>query len=301
LNNKHKVYLHLFPNGKRYYGYTCKDLNTRFGKNGIGYSYQPLIWNAIQKYGWQNIEHILIGEFNTEKEAKSVETKMIRRYFTNNPLYGYNVAECDSDVFVQKYFLDTELMNNNSYVNIYNKGLLNYSRCRNDVFNCDDTKRYFDENDLILNVYHRFNTTRYSGLIFVDIDSDDTVQITEEAFNTLSATKSFIFYLKALYGVNDDFDFDFDDISELRIGYGLKFVYSIFDGEFRVHPDINSKTDYVKICKVKAILNKQKNILKDNIDDFRITENFRNKDDSDILRMLKNDIITMKNLNSVKE
>lgn len=299
MENEHKVYLHLFPNGKRYYGYAHRELNTRFGKNGINYSYQPPIWNAIQKYGWENIEHILVGKYSTEKEAKAVETKMIRKYCTSNPLYGYNIAECDSDVFVKRYFLDTELMSNSNYANLYNKGLLNYSIYRGDVLNCNDVKLRFDEFDLNLNVYHRFNTTRYSGLIYVDIDSDETVQITEDIFNSLRTTKSFIFYCKALCGVKGDISIN--DVSGLNIGYGLKFVYSLFNGKYCVYPDTNSKTDSIKVDKVKTILDGQKSIFNNSVNYFKATNNLLSKDDADILRILKNDAIIMKKLNSLKE
>lgn len=52
------VYEHLFPNGKRYVGITSKPPKTRW-ENGAGYAKdgQPVMYNAIQKYGWDNIEH----------------------------------------------------------------------------------------------------------------------------------------------------------------------------------------------------------------------------------------------------
>ena len=68
---KYWVYIHLFP-GKRYVGLTkLKTLNWRW-KSGEGYKTQQLIYRAIIKYGWKNIQHILY-QVDTEKEMKYLE------------------------------------------------------------------------------------------------------------------------------------------------------------------------------------------------------------------------------------
>lgn len=88
---KYWVYIHLFPNGKRYVGLTkLKTLNWRW-KSGEGYKTQQLIYRAIIKYGWKNIQHILY-QVDTEKEMKYLEKYLIAYYNTTNPLYGYNVS-----------------------------------------------------------------------------------------------------------------------------------------------------------------------------------------------------------------
>ena len=88
---KYWVYIHLFPNGKRYVGLTTqKSINKRW-MNGWGYKKQKLIYNAILKYGWKNIKHI-IYEVDTESEMKYLERYLIGYYNTTNRLYGYNIS-----------------------------------------------------------------------------------------------------------------------------------------------------------------------------------------------------------------
>lgn len=69
MENNYKVYCHLFPNGKRYIGITKQRLAIRF-KNGYGYQRCPIMWKAIQKYKWENIEHNVLFENLTKEEAE---------------------------------------------------------------------------------------------------------------------------------------------------------------------------------------------------------------------------------------
>ena len=48
------VYIYTFPNGKKYVGQTSQTLNTR-AKRGEGYVSSPAVYNAIKKYGWDNL------------------------------------------------------------------------------------------------------------------------------------------------------------------------------------------------------------------------------------------------------
>ena len=59
--------------------------------NGRGYNTQYFA-RAINKYGWDNIEHIVIYDDLTEDEAKELEQYMIQWYDTANPNYGYNIS-----------------------------------------------------------------------------------------------------------------------------------------------------------------------------------------------------------------
>ena len=49
----YKVYEHVFPNGKKYIGITCRSLKERF-KNGRGYCHNSHMANAIKKYDLTN-------------------------------------------------------------------------------------------------------------------------------------------------------------------------------------------------------------------------------------------------------
>lgn len=55
------IYLHKNKiNGKCYVGQTCQKPEERWGANGNGYKGQDYFYRAIQKYGWNNFEHIIL-------------------------------------------------------------------------------------------------------------------------------------------------------------------------------------------------------------------------------------------------
>ena len=83
------VYIHRTPNDKYYVGITKQTVEGRW-KNSLGYQTQTLFWRAIQKYGWDNIEHIIVAEKLTRDDACKLEIELIAKYQSNNPKYGYN-------------------------------------------------------------------------------------------------------------------------------------------------------------------------------------------------------------------
>lgn len=85
------VYMHKFPNGKVYIGITKRKPEYRWGENGKRYA-NRFMKNAIQKYGWDNIEHIILAENLTKAEACNMETDFIAKYKSNQREYGYNIA-----------------------------------------------------------------------------------------------------------------------------------------------------------------------------------------------------------------
>lgn len=84
------VYKHTSPSGKVYIGLTGRTTKERWGNNGIGYKACPYFWKAIQKYGWDNIEHEILYEDLTQEEACELEIKTIAEYDSTNPEKGYN-------------------------------------------------------------------------------------------------------------------------------------------------------------------------------------------------------------------
>lgn len=89
-NKKYYVYIHLFPNGKKYVGLTTQNVNRRWN-NGKKYKRQKFVYNAILKYGWENISHQLF-ECDTEAEMKYLERYLIAYYNTTDRRYGYNIS-----------------------------------------------------------------------------------------------------------------------------------------------------------------------------------------------------------------
>ena len=86
------VYLHKNKlNNKVYIGQTHQSPKERWGKNGSGYKTSPHFYHAIQKYGWDNFQHIIIKSNLTAKQADQLETNLINQYNATNPNYGYNI------------------------------------------------------------------------------------------------------------------------------------------------------------------------------------------------------------------
>lgn len=90
--NNFTVYIHHTPNNKVYVGITQKKVFVRWGKDGSGYSNQQLFWRAIQKYGWDNIQHEIVAKNLSKEDACQMEIDLIARYKSNNPDYGYNIS-----------------------------------------------------------------------------------------------------------------------------------------------------------------------------------------------------------------
>ena len=88
---KWKVYKHKAPNEKIYIGITSQDPERRW-QNGYGYATQQLFWRAIQKYGWENIQHEILEENLTKEEAFQKEKYYIDIFKSNQREYGYNVT-----------------------------------------------------------------------------------------------------------------------------------------------------------------------------------------------------------------
>lgn len=94
-------------NGKSYIGITCRKPQKRWGLNGNKYIDCPHFWRAIQKYGWDNFEHIILYTGLTHDEACETEIRLISELKTTNPDYGYNMSSGgdvpDSELMSQKW------------------------------------------------------------------------------------------------------------------------------------------------------------------------------------------------------
>ena len=85
------VYMHISPNNKRYIGITSRKPEYRWTNDGRGYKYNTHFYNAINKYGWDNFQHIIIAKGLDEETAKWVEMKLIKSWDTTNQNKGYNI------------------------------------------------------------------------------------------------------------------------------------------------------------------------------------------------------------------
>lgn len=85
------VYMHICPNEKRYIGITSQRCEERW-KRGKGYTNNRYFTNAIEKYGWDNIEHVIIKTDISKEEACALEKQYIKLYDTTNREKGFNIS-----------------------------------------------------------------------------------------------------------------------------------------------------------------------------------------------------------------
>ena len=86
------VYRHLvLANGKSYIGQTRQNPLDRW-KEGAGYVGCKYFYQAIKKYGWDNMLHIILGFAYTAAQADAMERYYIKKYKSNDPDYGYNLT-----------------------------------------------------------------------------------------------------------------------------------------------------------------------------------------------------------------
>ena len=90
VESRYVVYRHIFPNGKSYIGITSQYPFWRRWRAGSGYSQQPKIYNAIKKYGWDNIRHEILAEGLSLSDANRVEQEMVAKF--DSVENGYNIS-----------------------------------------------------------------------------------------------------------------------------------------------------------------------------------------------------------------
>ena len=92
MDRDYKVYIHTCPNNKVYVGLTRQKVEKRWG-SGHHYQDNPYFYNAIKKYGWNNIKHKVLFENLTKKEAEQKEIDLIALYNSSNRNFGYNIEK----------------------------------------------------------------------------------------------------------------------------------------------------------------------------------------------------------------
>lgn len=91
--DNYKVYVHVNKiNGKLYFGQTGQENVKDRWDSGHGYKPCVAFNRAIEKYGWNNFEHIVLFENLSLEMANIIETELIKKYKTTNSKYGYNIT-----------------------------------------------------------------------------------------------------------------------------------------------------------------------------------------------------------------
>lgn len=107
MENNYVVYMHIFPNQKKYIGIS-KNIKRRWN-NGYGYIKNEDFTKAVNHYGWNNIKHIILFSNLTKEEAWNIEEKLIKKFSSNNPLYGYNIAPGGKHISPQTEFKNGQI------------------------------------------------------------------------------------------------------------------------------------------------------------------------------------------------
>ena len=75
MENNYSVYQHVTPDGMYYFGQT-QNVEQRWMNNGAGYK-ETALYPYIEKYGWDNIQHIILFKNQTRKNALWIENFLI--------------------------------------------------------------------------------------------------------------------------------------------------------------------------------------------------------------------------------
>lgn len=86
----YSIYVHTFPDGKKYVGMTSQDVENRW-QLGWGYKDQKNVFNAINSVGWNNIQHDVIETVEDKKTALKREEYYTLLFRSNEPEFGYNI------------------------------------------------------------------------------------------------------------------------------------------------------------------------------------------------------------------
>ena len=88
----YSIYVHTFPDGRKYVGSTKReDVRLRW-RYGYGYVRNKKLFNAIKSVGWENIQHEIIDTATSKETALKLEEYYTLLWRTNEPEYGYNIC-----------------------------------------------------------------------------------------------------------------------------------------------------------------------------------------------------------------
>ena len=131
---------------------------------------QRKMYNAIKKYGWENIKHKILFEGLTKEEAEQKEIELIKQYNLTNDKYGYNIEKGGN--------LNKEISQETRQLMVKNhKGMkgLKLTQEQKERIGCNSKKRWenmsIEEKEYYKNILRTTNIGRPSwnkGLHFTD-------------------------------------------------------------------------------------------------------------------------------------
>lgn len=130
-NRLYCVYMHKNKqNGKVYIGQTCQKPERRWS-NGYGYKGCPKFYKAIQKYGWNNFEHIIIQDHLSKEEADNLEKELITKYNSTSQETGYNISIGGQEAFANYNLREVICLNTKEIFNSVSDAAEKYLNDRN--------------------------------------------------------------------------------------------------------------------------------------------------------------------------
>lgn len=85
------LYAHVNPTNDNVYIGISKNLKARWKNKALGYKNCDKIYNALNKYGWEYFDHVVIRENLTKEEACELEKQWIWLFKTAN--MSYNITD----------------------------------------------------------------------------------------------------------------------------------------------------------------------------------------------------------------
>ena len=126
MEKKYVVYEHVTPDGMYYFGQT-QNVKKRWSNNGAGYKGTAL-YPYIEKYGWDNIKHIVLFRDQTKEDALWIEDFLIQ-------------TAREDGVCINK-----QRSGNVSKEDDYNKNQMKYLREHNREDEIKKQKQYYEDN-----------------------------------------------------------------------------------------------------------------------------------------------------------
>lgn len=140
MEKKYVVYQHVTPNGMYYFGQT-QNVEKRWRNNGAEYK-RTALQPYIEKYGWENIQHIVLFRDQTKENALWIEDFLI-------------TTAREDGVCINK-----NRSGNVSKEEGYNKNQMKYLREHNREDEIKKQKQYYEENKDKKKQYYEQNKDR---------------------------------------------------------------------------------------------------------------------------------------------
>ena len=141
MENNYSVYQHVTPDGMYYFGQT-NNIKRRWSSNGIQYRDTSLN-TYIEKYGWENIQHIVLYENLSYDDALKIEDSLIISGWEKgnciNKRRSGNISK--DDVYIQEYQREYQREYHREYYEKNKDKLNQYSREYREQ-NIDNFRKY---------------------------------------------------------------------------------------------------------------------------------------------------------------